>query len=90
MEDRRPGVPLAHYLKDAALFGVRFSCAECQASHDVSIVDVVARLKATGKGDERTGVRAVAWLATRPCAHCGALAWETRPVWRPILRKPGP
>lgn len=81
------GVPLASYLDDAALYGIRFSCAECQASHDVALADVIARLKTTGRGDERTGVRELGRLATQPCGRCGALRWESRPVWRPMLRK---
>jgi hypothetical protein len=41
---------------------------------------VVERLKARGLGDERTGIRAVASLAERPCARCGRMRWETRPA----------
>lgn len=74
-----PSVPLVHYLEHHPRAGVRFTCQACQASHDVPVAAVVERLKARGLGDERTGVRAVARLAERPCARCGATRWETRP-----------
>jgi hypothetical protein len=59
---------------------VRFGCAACQRSHDVDLPLVVARLKARRIGDERTGIRALAQLADRPCPRCGAMRWETRPA----------
>lgn len=82
MADNDPGVPLAHFLEHHPAVGVRFTCCACQASHDVPVARVIERLKVRGIGDERTGIRAVAALAERPCAHCRAMAWETRPAWR--------
>lgn len=76
------GVPLAHYLRDPDM-GVRFECLACQDSFDVPTAEVIAKLKASGLGNERTGIRALARLATRPCRRCGAARWETRPVHRP-------
>lgn len=75
-----PSVPLAHYLQHPGC-GVRFSCESCQASHDVPVAAVVDRLKARGLGDESTGIREVARFAERPCAHCGAMKWSTRPAF---------
>lgn len=83
------GVPLSHYLGDPQM-GVRFECLACQLCTDVATADVVNRLKATGLGDERTGVRALARLASQPCRRCGARRWETRPAYRPNLRKKEP
>lgn len=81
MEQNEPGVPLAHYLEHEGA-GVRFTCNGCQASRDVPVAAVIARLQARGLGDATTGVRAVARLAERPCARCGAMKWETRPALR--------
>lgn len=81
MADLDPGVSLSHYLEHHPEAGVRFHCCACQASHDVPVPAIVERLKARGIGDERTGIRAVAALADRPCARCGALAWESRPAF---------
>lgn len=84
------GVPLAHYLKDGETMGVRFSCNACQDSFDEPTDLVVARLKAAGLGDEGTGIRALAKLATRPCGRCGAVDWDTRPAYHPRPpRRPG-
>lgn len=80
------GVPLAHYLNDR-LMGVRFQCLDCQKTTDVATAEVVERLKAAGLGDERTGIRALAWIATKPCGRCGARHWEVRPAHRPMLRR---
>ena len=80
------GVPLAHYLGDPDM-GVRFECLTCMASFDVATADVVARLKASGLGDEQTGVRSLARIAKRPCARCGATNWETRPAYHPRLQR---
>jgi len=76
-----PSVPLSHYLTTHPGVGLRFTCDGCQASHDVSMEVVLDRLKHRGLGDERTGVREVAKLATRPCARCGAMAWGSRPAF---------
>lgn len=81
MPDNDPSVPLAHYLDHHPGVGVRFSCEACQASHDVPMLVVVARLKARGVGDEATGIRELARLADRPCPRCGAMRWETRPAF---------
>lgn len=77
-----PGVPLAQYLHDPVM-GVRFECLACQNSFDLPTADVVAKLKARGLGDENTGVRELARIATKPCRRCGAMRWETRPCHRP-------
>lgn len=80
MDPDRDGVPLAHYLEHLPEYGVRFICRDCNLTTDVPLVDVVDRLKARGLGDERTGIRALARLATRPCSRCGSKRWETRPA----------
>lgn len=82
-----PGAPLAHYLRDGEIMGVRFECLACMDSFDVPTDLVVARLKARGLGDESTGIRAVAWLSDRPCERCGAVRWETRPAYHPRPRR---
>jgi len=82
MPDTDPGVPLSHYVANHPTAGVRFTCEACQASHDVPVADVVARLRARGLGDEQTGIRAVASFAERPCQRCGAMRWSTRPAFK--------
>lgn len=78
-----PGVPLSDYLPLGEEMGVRFDCANCRASHDVALADVVAKLKDRGIGDERTGIREVGRLSTVPCARCGAVRWQTMPAHHP-------
>lgn len=81
------GVPLGAYRRNFDGFGVRFICTACQASHDVPIERVLARLQARGLGGEATGIRDVARRAARPCRRCGAMRWETRPAF-PSFAKP--
>jgi hypothetical protein len=76
-----PGVPLGHYLEHHPACAVRFYCGGCHASHEMSVMRVVERLKAQGLGNEGTGIREVARFADRPCSICGTLSWETRPSW---------
>jgi hypothetical protein len=82
------GVPLSHYLSDHPDTAVRFGCTACQRSQDLDLPLVLARLKARRIGDERTGIRALARLADRPCPRCGAMRWETRPAMGIMRTKP--
>lgn len=77
------GVPLESYIDESATYGIRFTCIACMDSFDVPLLEVIARLKSTGKGDEQTGIKAVAWLSTKPCTRCGELKWDTGPVHHP-------
>jgi hypothetical protein len=81
MVDKEPGVPLAHYLTHPGV-EVQFVCNVCLERTRAPVVEVIERLKATGKGDETTGIRALRWLTDRPCKACGAIDWEVRP-WFP-------
>lgn len=80
--DPTPGVPLSHYLDHHPACGVRFTCLSCMAHHDVPIADVLARLKARGMGDERTGIKQIGLMSTQPCARCGKVTWDTAPDWK--------
>lgn len=75
--DDDTGVPLDHYLQKGG-HGVLFYC-RCGYLNAVPVECVVERLKASGLGDEHTGIRALARLSRRPCPRCGAVAWESRP-----------
>lgn len=77
------GVPLGSYIDQGASYGVRFECLACMDSFDAPLLDVIARLKATGRGDDTTGIKAVARLASHPCGRCGSMRWETRPALKP-------
>lgn len=79
-QDREPGVPLAHYVELHAGTGVRFTCLNCMAIHDVPMDRVIARLKAAGLGDEATGIKTLGHNATEPCARCGKVFWDTSPL----------
>jgi len=78
-----PGVPLFKYDDGKGGYGVRFACRACMSSHDEPLARVIERLRVTGLGDEKTGIRAVAKFARRPCRRCGALKWETEPAMGP-------
>jgi hypothetical protein len=80
MPDNDPGLPISYYLTVPGC-GVLFNCESCQASTRAELEDVIAKLKATGKGDEETGIRALRWLTDRPCKRCGKATWETRPAF---------
>lgn len=82
MKRDEPGVPLAHYIEHHPDVGVLFSCP-CGHSLTIAMPTVLARLKALGAGDERTGIRTLGAMRTAPCPRCGRVAWETRPWFPP-------
>jgi len=83
-----PGVPLAHYRQhDGA--GVSLTCLDCLRHRAFPLEAVIARLKARGLGDERTGIRAVAGFVAAPCPTCGGSRFETRPHFPTKPKGPG-
>ena len=78
-----PGVPLFQYRDPGGSYGVRFCCTACMYSFDAPLQSVIDKLMARGKGSDRTGIKAVARLTTRPCPRCGAMRWETAPALGP-------
>lgn len=61
---------------------VRFSCAACGASHDVSAAHVIWLLKALDLGDEQTSVADCARLDDHACVRCGGRRWTSGPCPR--------
>lgn len=84
-----PGVPLSHYIERHPGTGVRFTCWSCMATHAVPMDRVLARLKATGAGDEQTGIKVLGQRSRRPCAKCGKATWDSAPAWRAFPSTPG-
>ena len=86
-EKFEPGVPLAHYRQHRAT--VRTFCRNCALTLELDLEEVIAGLVARGRGDENTGIRAVAKTFRRPCERCGMLAWETTPGFPSIPGQDG-
>ncbi len=75
------GLPLRTLASAGDQVRIEFTCASCGYAKKVSPAAMIARLKASGQGDEGTLHTVLAAKLTKPC-RCGKKAWRLRFEWR--------
>jgi hypothetical protein len=79
------GVPLVGYLQHPDVL-IAILCTHCEARLLLPPKQVIARLKAAGRGDGSTGILELARVIRGPCRKCGVRRFECQVIWsqRPV------